>query len=343
VTSSFKLSGDQTFDESFVTGKDIIFRSSEAADTGTITAWGTRSSGDKYGVAMTSESAGGKVEKSTSETWSAVNLVTIPSAYTGILSAYVDNGSKSEGDIRVDSAPSPDDSISVGLAGFVITGTFKSSVSGTNEIKIDGTTNTAKNIASWINDAAGSLGTTEGTDYNSSAANPYLVASVASDGVVTLTDKLAINRQLDYSITQGTGSTLTIRTPVGGVDGTKLGELSVGNTSISDSDGIDFTTADLATETLPNVGLTGNSDSILVGGRFSLSLRCGTVSGGDASFKYQTSVDGENWRDGDTSIAALASDQDQVVTPPELAEYVRLVITANTLTDGIELDARLIS
>ena len=342
MISTFTLTGDQTFDEAFVTGNDIIFRSSEAADTGTITVWGTRSAGDKYGDTMASLSAGGKVEKHTSITWSAVNLVTIPAAYTGVLSAYVGNGSKAEGDIRVDSAPSADDTISVGLAGFVITGTFKASVSGADEIKIDGTTNTAKNIASWINDAAGSLGTSEGTDYNASAANPYAVASVETDGVVTLTDNLATNRFLDWSVTQGTGSTLTIRTPVGGVDGTKLGELTVGNTSFTDEDGITFDTADLATESLPE-SLTGNSDSILVGGRFSLSLRCGTVAGGDASFKYQTSVDGTNWRDGDTAIAALASDQDQVVTPPELAEYVRLVITANTLTDGIELDANLVS
>lgn len=239
--------------------------------------------------------------------------------------------------------PANNDTIQIGLTGFLQTYTFKTSLTGAaNEVKIGADVSaTAANLKAAINAASGS-GTTYGTG---TTANAYFSSTAVSASLVTITDRIRCLRQIPPSVVQSVGATIGISQCVPGVDGTLLAILQAGDTSAFNH--IILNSEDLLAPTLPPL-LPFVTKAIRVGGkpctfRFKID-----VAGGDpVGATYETSTDGVNWATGLTSIEDLTDytvGGPQFVHPDEInIEYVRLNIGANSSGKDIALDACVIS
>lgn len=316
-------------------GEKLIARSDNAADTGNLSTVGLVS------AVSTSDTTAllGKREIQTADTYTTLSIALLSAAQTGSVTLY-GQGTKAQGDLRVDSLPANNDTLLIGLTGFTQTYTFKTTLTGAaNEIKIAASVAAqATNIYEAIN-----AGANAGTDYGTgTAANAFLTASAPVGAVVTLTDKLAVSRQLTWALSQGVGATISIRTMVGGATGTLLATLTAGVTSVYNS--FSLASEDLSAYTIPAL-FTGTSAAIQVGGRpFTLRFKGAGISSGIA-MNYQTSTDGTNWADHVTAISNVTNSHTvaapQMIAPAELnAEYVRLNITTNANTADAKVDGR---
>ncbi len=319
-------------------GEKLILRSTSASDTANASTGGLVSATPTLGVTALL----GKREVETSDTYTTLSFFLLASAQTGVVSVY-GQGTKATGDLRVDTLPANNDTLRIGLTGFQQTYTFKSSLTGAaNEIKIAASLAAqATNIFEAIN-----AGSNAGTDYGTgTAANAFVVASTPVASVIPLTDRKAVSRLLAWAIDQSVGTTIAIRTMVGGVTGTLLATAPIGVIAVYNS--MVFSSEDLVAGTL-TAFTAPTTNAIATGGR-SVTLRFKSSAFGVVSLYYETSTDGQNWATGLASIPDL--DGGETIAVPsfvhlteENVEYVRLVITSNAGNDFdfIALDARAI-
>jgi hypothetical protein len=185
-------------------------------------------------------------------------------------------------------------------ADFTLTAVEAGTADAANQIRtsydVDGSTATVTDVALWTQYAINASGGTAGTHYGTgTAANAYASAS-ASTGTTTLTDRIACNRSLGWTLT-APASGATSRTLIGGANGDLLGSLITtdGVTSSIQSSQI-FDNADLADDTLLALW-TGATDSVLVNGVPStLRLAINNVTS-IVTAKIQASDDDTTWYD----------------------------------------------
>jgi len=314
----------------------LVARSTNSGDTTqTLTTYDS--------TASYTNTLAGLVEQVTTSTLDSLRWVTLSATATGTVNVYsTDNGSAAVGDIRVDTQPSAADTLYVGLGGGNGTEyTFRVTPTTTNEIKIGADTGeTADNIASAINDTStGPSVPVDGTDWGTgTVANGYVTATVTGT-VVTITDKLAIQRSLGWGLSESS-SNFSLRNPSGGVSGTLCASIDPGDTEYYNGN-LELDTEDLATGTLP-AAKTGATDALAVGGsRPTLHIRCENVVSAIA-LKYQVSNDNATWDDGQTALTS-ADNNNLWYNISESVQYIRLNITANANTTASALSAKVIS
>lgn len=254
-------------------GERLVVRSDDATDTATATAYGLVSSSP----ANEAETLDGKVEQYTVSAFESLTRFSLSAAATGTVSVFA-AGTAASGDITVSTQPANNDTVLVGLNGKTTTYTFKTTMTPSDgEVLIGSTTaETADNLASAINDA--STGTSipvDGTDWQMggtapAGANAYVTATSTSS-VVTLTDTVPCNRLLGWDVSQGTGSTLTIREPIGGADGTLLAVFTPGDTDIYTE--VTLETEDLSTATVPGSMAFTSEWQLIDGRKWTVELR----------------------------------------------------------------------
>lgn len=171
--------------------------------------------------------------------------------------------------------------------------------------------------------------------------NPY-VSGTVSGAVVTLTDRIACARALGWTMIQTVGTSLTLEPMIGGQDGEVLVRIPAGETHIFDP--IVLETHDLGEDTLPAL-LAPTLEPVYIGSSAAeLWFKITNITN-PIAVKYQVTNDPSlaNWIDGANAIANLDNYPVSAplrVTVAERAEWIRLVITANTNNVGIPLDAR---
>jgi hypothetical protein len=311
------------------------FRSTNAADTANLSLTGLVS------AASTTETKAlaGKVEVLAADIFTSLTALLLSAPQAGTVSVY-GTGVAGAGYLIVNSQPANNDTLLLGLTGFVQTYTFKTTLTGAaNEVKIgtDAAT-TSANLSAAINAGAGA-GTTYGTG---TAANPYVSATVSGQ-ILTITDKIACKRQLAWSITQGVGATLSLSVPIGGADGHTLASFAPGVTQAFNA--FSLASEDLVAPTLPaKVFMT--TASVQVGGKpCTLRFKVANIAT-PLPVTYQTSTDNVNWSTGLTSITSL--DDMSVLTPQYVhpseinIEWLRLVFVSNANTTDTALDAAVI-
>lgn len=314
-------------------GEKLIYRSDDASDTANLSITGL------VAAVSTTDTAAltGMREVQTADTYTTLSIAKLSAAATGTVRIY-GQGTAAIGYVIFTTQPANNDTVLIGLAGFLQTYTFKTTLTGAaNEIlRGADATASALNLKKAINNE-GTAGTHYGTG---TVANAYCSATV-SGTIVILTDRIPILRQLAWSVTQTVGATLSMLAPIGGVTGTLLASLTAGTTLAYDN--FTLSSEDLVATTLPAL-FTGSSDAINIGGRdFSLVLKAANLVSAVAC-NYQTSTDGTNWA---THLTAITSLDDmsvatpQFVLPGELrAEFVRFNVTANANTTDSQIDAK---
>jgi hypothetical protein len=311
------------------------FRSSNAADTANHSLTGLVA-----GVSTTETDAlNGKVEVRATNIFTSLTALLLSAVEAGTVSVYA-SGVAAYGYLIVSSQPANNDTLLLGLTGFVQTYIFKTTLTGAaNEILIGASASaTASNLSAAINAGAGS-GTVYGTG---TVANAYVSATVTGQ-ILTITDRIPCRRQLAWSITQGVGATLSLSVPIGGVDGTVLATFAPGLTQAFNA--FTLQSENLVALTLPaKVFLT--TGSLQIGGKqCTLRFKCATV-GTPIPVSYQTSSDNINWSTGLTAITSLNAMTvlaPQFVHPSEInIEWIRLVFASNANTTDTALDAAVI-
>lgn len=321
-------------------GESLIFRSTESADVGNVTLAGL------IAAVNGSETKAliGKREVETASGFESLTIAKLSAAQTGTVNVY-GQGTAAIGYVIFTTQPANNDTVLIGLTGFLQTYTFKTTLTGAaNEIlRGADATASALNLKKAINNE-GTAGTHYGTG---TVANAYAVATV-SGTIVILTDRLAVARLLAWSVTQTVGATLSLLAPIGGVNGTLLATLAIGTTGAYTSFSLD--TEDLATNTLP-AGFTGESDPVsLNGGTPVIRIKVAGVLVDQIDLEYQTSTDAENWANPISSITSPDTSNAYTVAAPQFVyptekqvEHIRLRITGNGETADVKMDARMIS
>lgn len=232
--------------------------------------------------------------------------------------------------------------------GFTITSVQAGAATNDNQIRTlyhtDGTAITTTQIAANIAHIITMGGGDFGQDYTDSGVNQYVTATSLTN-VVTLTDLLAIGRQIAWANSQS-ASHFTLRSISGATTPLAIATIRNSITQLLTA-AVTLNTEDRTTATLP-AGVTPTTDWLLVGGKkFTIALSTAQTASALA-FKYQTSQDRTTARDGDTSISITTtsgtlSSRDKLISPAESAEYVRLVVTSNPNTLDTAVNAKLIA
>ena len=353
ATSPVKFTGTNSFSGALASTAAVYLRSSDATDDDPIYIAGTDGSADAAGETLTPATSAGKVEILSAGTYASLLYGAMTTAAVGNVRIYANDGTAAVGYFIVTDAGGigDGDQISIGPVGFAKTATFRTTPSTDNEIKINlaSAAATADRIASWINDAStGSSVPVDGTDWIGTGtapanANSYITATV-SGSIVTITDRIKCARSLGWTMTTDDEDSVGITAPAGGADGTLLGMIAAGTSTISTSagSGINLSNADLTVTTLPP-GLTGSSASVRVGGKVTLHIWLGTDPAAAITSIVQRSVDNVNWLTcASMSVTDLDTDQNQVITSTELCEYVRWQISANSSTIPVEANVHFI-
>lgn len=311
-------------------GEKLIVRSTSAADTMNCDVYGLVA-----GVASSNTLALlGMREVLSTNLFTSLTQARLASAAAGTVRVF-GQGTAATGDIRCDTNPADGDTLTLGLTGFTQVYRFKTTTAAAYDVKIGAT---AADSMSNLKKALNADGVGDGTDYHTgTAANPYLSATVAT-AVVSLTDRLAVARQLAWSFAQS-ASKFTIRTMAGGVMGTQLAKLNPGVT-LSHND-LTFSAEAHTGTNLPGL-LTLTSKSIRCNGS-PVSLRF--WANHTLTLNYETSSDNTNWHPGITTIGASGVISASTLTWAHTAEsvdYIRLNITAHASTTDTIFDARVI-
>lgn len=336
MTTAFSFTSDRPITaQPNAGGEKVIFRSDNAADTGNYTHTG------KVSGTSTAETNAltGKREVQSTNTFTDFTSGALSAAQTGNVRVY-GQGTAGTAFLRAETNPADGTTVTFGLTGFTQAYRFKNTTASAFDVKIGAdATATMLNLKKAINaDGAG-----DGTDYHTgTTANPYVTGS-ASGTIITLTDRLAVSRQLAWSFAQSSTHLSLPSTLSGGVTGTLLATLAAGDTHVYDD--FSLSSEGLATDTLPAL-FTGTSNWVRVSGKLcALRFKCANV-GSAIALNYQTSTDGSNAATGATSITSL--DDNAVATPQRVipgeqnVEYIRLNITANANTTDSAVDARVI-
>lgn len=312
----------------------IVARSTAADTSQTLTIHGTTVAAGGYdseGLTLT-----GTLEieftNSAADDWNSLTSASLSATCTGVVSLY-SQGSAATGSIYVDAQPSNNDTLTIGLGATTQVYTFKTVLTGAaNEVFIGADTDaTATNIKKAINDEG-----TENTHYGTGTAINAFVSAAVTGSVITLTDKLAVARLRSWVLTPSNGGSLNCVAPTGGVLGTLLASIAIGDTAAYDD--ISLLNEDLAGANLP-AGVNFTSDWINLGGA-SATLNL-SVSGTALAVSYQTSTDGSTARTGQTTLpngsggtAGSATFYSQNLGESAI-QYIRFLINNNSSTSRV--------
>ena len=304
----------------------IVLRSTSTADTMSATVFGTISAAP----GSSAKTLTGKIEVQTSASFTAITQAILASAPAGSVTAFA-SGTAAIGDIRVDAIPADGATLTLGLVGSTQAYRFKNTLAAAYDVKIGASVaDCAANLKAALN-ADG----TPGTEYFAGTlANPYLLATV-STSVVTTTDRIACDRQLEWTFTES-ASNFAKRVPLGGIDGLALFSFAAGITSAANP--LTFSTEDHLTDTLPAL-MTGTSPSVAIGGDKCM-LRL--FSDKTITYKIQSTTDLVNFTDTTEGTATLTANTLTLVTLADLHEFIRFVIVTNANTTNAKMDARVI-
>ena len=344
---SVQFTGDHSFSGTHESGNGIYFRSTAAGDDSDVTLYGRQTSGSTAARAVLSAASGqGKVEQLSSTAWSDLYLVDIVSNLDGVGSVFSNDGTAATGSIKVTAQPSDGETIEIGLTGFTTTYTFKNMAASNGHVKIGSSTaETADNLASAINDAqTGTSNPTDNTDWNSTAAHTQITATSASS-TVTITDRIKCARQLAWVLTPYDANDFAVCSIRGGIDGTKIVDISAGNNSASTSatSGLDLDEEAITTTNIIS-GVPTYSDAVRTGGRFAVSIKANTSPNGAITGIVQLSNDGTNFNHDATGWTDLDSDHDQFILASDyFSEYARLKFNSYSATNAIALNIKIIT
>lgn len=311
------------------TSTTIYARSTQAADTGTLTVSGLDASSVAQSEAFTLT---GKREVAGSDSFTKAVAAALSATQTGNVTVYSE-GTAANGLCYLTAQPTAGDKVTLGLTGYTQDYTYQDTTASAYDVKIgaDVATTTA-NLAAAIN----ADGVGDGTDYHTgTAANPYLTATGTS-GIITLTDIIKCARLLSWACSRS-GATINIANPTGGVDGTVLATLSASQVAAYNAISLDDEA--LTQGLLPGL-VNWTSDPVRVSGkRFSIHVAAEDVTTAMAtSYEYSTQVNPTVWRSGITSITSLDTNS-QIITPAEVVENIRLKIN-NTNAAAASVNAK---
>lgn len=304
----------------------VILRSDSASESTTVTLYGTVSaSPDTDAVAIA-----GKLESVSTDSFTALVQGSAGTTPSGNINAY-SVGTAAIGDISCLTNPSDGAILTIGLAGNTQAYRFKTVLLSAYDVKIGATaTDTMLSLKRAIN-ADGTVG----VDYFAGTLiNPLLSASVATT-VITVTDRLACNRQLAWSFSEA-ATDFALRVPKDGVDGTLLFSLSP--TVEVSANALTFSTEDHATDTLPALMLA-TSTTVAVGGSIAAYRIYNELA---IKVKFQTSTDQINWLDTAEGELTLGADTTTFANFTLPTEFLRFVVTENLNAVDSVLDARVI-
>lgn len=342
-----KVTGDTAFSNVHSSG-GLYTRSTNSSDDGYVVLYGRKTSDSNADHSYLNIATGeGKIEQLSSTGWSNLYLARWNTALNGTGSIFSNNGTPASGSIKITTNPSNGDTIAIGLQGFTQTFTFKSTLSSNNDVLIGTTTaQTADNLASCINDSStGSSNPVEDYQYKAASPNAYLSAT-APDGAsqINLTDRINCKRQLAWAITPSDESDFHICEIRGGIDGTKIADISAGDQSASTNlgSGINLDSEDLSTTNVSGY-LDIPTDSVATRGRFVVDIKC-QDPGSSILSVIQLSNDGTNWKNATSTITDLNTDQDQRISGDDLfSEFARLNFTYFTSTAAKALNIKIIT
>jgi len=321
-----------------LTEKVIIVSTSASDGSKNLVLQGTVSaSPDNETVTLGSE---GRIEKESTKTFSALVSATLGSSAAGTVNIY-GQGNAASGTVIVSTNPAVNDTLTVGLVGNTQVYRFVSTLSAANDVFIGATvSDTASNLNKAINDTG-----TEGTNYGTGTTINEYLSSTVSGAIVTITDKIACDRYLGWTMTQS-GTGLSLSAPTGGLNGTLLGSIGVGTTGIQDAFTLDNETLDAATANFPGT-ITPTFDAIFVGGApFRVYAARGT--GSNVVFKimggHSSDTCTEEILTGLTAGSATYEVKPAVATPAYSGfEYIKPVCTSNGNSSPIQLAAYVVS
>ena len=311
-----------------VSATPIVLRSTSTADTMSATVFGTISASP----GSSAKTLTGKIEVQTSASFTAITQAILASAPAGSVTAFA-SGTAAIGDIRVDAIPADGATLTLGLVGSTQAYRWKTVLAAAYDIQIGvSIADCAGNLKAALN-ADG----TPGTEYFAGTlVNPYLIASGSMPtGVVITTDRIACDRQLEWTFTES-ASNFSKRVPLGGIDGLALFSFAAGITSAANP--LTFSTEDHLTDTLPAL-MTGTSPSVAIGGDKCM-LRL--FSDKTITYKIQSTTDLVNFTNTTEGTATLTANTLTLVTLADLHEFIRFVIVTNANTTNAKMDARVI-
>lgn len=338
--NTVKLTGDQVFSGTHTSGQKIYVRSTNVGDDGNILIYGRKTSNSNADAdQLTVASNQGKIEHLSSTELDNLYLVKYTTALTGTASVFSNDGTAATGSVKILSQPYDGETFIIGLSGFTKTFTFRNTVSSDGDVKtVTDLPTVAANLASAINDLATGSHSTGGESsggawMNSDGSNPYFTATVSGTDI-TLTDKIKCNRTLDYVVTPYDTNKISVCPIRGGIDGTKIVDISSSNTSASEtvSSGINLDSEDLSTTNVSSYLSNTAFDSVATRGRFVVDILC-QDPGASVTPIIQISNDNINWKNATSTITDLNTDQNQQINGNDLfAEYARIKFTTWSLT-----------
>lgn len=222
-------------------------------------------------------------------------------------------------------------------ADFTLTTVAAGTASAANQIRTGYHTNgvaaSTQNIADYIDrtiDAAGTAGTHYGTG---TVAHHHLTASY-SLSTTDITDRIACSRLLGWYTTNNgsavTSGNLLLRNPVGGANGTLIGEIAVAGTAVMD--GFSLDNESLADDVLPPVA-TITFDAVRVGGCAFRVFVKQEIAGSDVTFTIYGGISGSTLMASALGTVVTNSSTGEMVVSDLLQgyEHIKLVAThANT-------------
>lgn len=309
-----------------VSAAKIILRSTDVSDDANLAVYGTVSASPDYEIV----GMAGLQETETTASFSALSQVISDAAAVGVISGRAP-GVAAVGDIRTDSQPLDGDTLGIGFVGNLITYRLKNTPAAAYDVQIGATiADTTENLALAIN-----AGGTPGSEYYAGTLiNPF-VAATYETGVMTLTDRLACNRQVAWEFSESAAS-FSKRLPIGGEDGLLLFEIPAGVAFAADP--LTFSAEGHTGATLPAL-MTGTSPSVAVNGGAAMVRIWGDES---IKWKIESSTDLINWHPTSEGEQTLTADTLTSVVLAQLHEYIRFVVTENTNASDVVLDARVV-
>jgi len=231
--------------------------------------------------------------------------------------------------------------ITAGTSGFTPTSVSPGYTDTANDVFIGATaSDTATNLDKAINDTG-----TEGNHYGTATTINEYLSSTVSGTLLTLTDKIPCARSLGWTLTQS-GTGLSLSAPTSGSNGTLLGNITAGLSSLVDALTLDNEALNATAANFPG-SITPTFDAIYVGGApFRVYAARGT--GSNVVFKimggHSADTCTEEILTGLTAGAATYEVKPVVATGAFAGfEYIKPVCTANGNTTPLQLAAFAVS
>jgi hypothetical protein len=237
-------------------------------------------------------------------------------------------GTSSVGDIRCDTNPTDNDTIVIGLKTY----RFKNTLAAANDVKIGAsTTATMLSLSKAIN-----LNGTVGTDYYTGTTINQIYSSSVVTNVITVTDKVPCLRTGSYPVTSTSGK-FSIRTPIGGANGTLLFTIPFGQQYAQSLFTLNSNFANVDVMTLPE-------NAYFVSGSINTNGEHPMVSvytDDSIDILMELSQDGVNWKITEEGSFTLNPGYN-FFNLQERCENIRLTLNNNIGAQDRNVDARVV-